>query len=115
MATIVHTEFVEECQDGNGGLISVTEVERIVEQVLHKRHRITSLINKKSFTLEDFHHYLFSSDLNPPIGSQIIIISFASRDVDEVEHVADIRAYKKLSRFEINCVSDSDVRDYISA
>ncbi|GKB53038.1 hypothetical protein Tco_0903791, partial [Tanacetum coccineum] len=40
---------------------------------------------------------------------------FASRDVDEVEHVADIRAYKKLSRFEINCVSDSDVRDYISA
>ncbi|GKF59486.1 phosphoinositide phospholipase C 4-like protein, partial [Tanacetum coccineum] len=64
-------KFMDECQNSNGGLILVTDVERIVEQVLHKRHPITSLINRKSFTLEDFHHYLFSSELNPPIGSQL--------------------------------------------
>lgn len=64
-------KFIEECQGGNGGSITVPEVEKIVEQVLHKRHPITSLINRKSFTLEDFHHYLFSSELNPPIGSQV--------------------------------------------
>ncbi|CAI9288105.1 unnamed protein product [Lactuca saligna] len=61
--------FIEECQGGDG--VSISDVERIVEQVLHKRHPITSLINRKTFTLEDFHHYLFNSELNPPIISQI--------------------------------------------
>lgn len=61
--------FIVECQSGDG--VSISDVERIVEQVLHKRHPITSLINRKTFTLEDFHHYLFNSDLNPPIISQV--------------------------------------------
>ncbi|XP_076915261.1 phosphoinositide phospholipase C 4-like [Bidens hawaiensis] len=64
--------FINEYQSGNGvSMVEKTEVERIVEQVLHKRHPITSLINRKTFTLEDFHHYLFSFELNPPIGSQV--------------------------------------------
>lgn len=65
--------FIEERQGGNGGVVLSSDVERIVEQVLHKRHPITSLINRKSFTLEDFHHYLFNSELNPPIGSQVFL------------------------------------------
>ncbi|KAI3830004.1 hypothetical protein L1987_04136 [Smallanthus sonchifolius] len=63
--------FIEECQGGNGGIVSKSDAERIVEQVLHKRHPISSLINRKTLTLEDFHHYLFNSELNPSIGSQV--------------------------------------------
>ncbi|MFS7902782.1 putative phosphoinositide phospholipase C [Helianthus anomalus] len=69
-------KFIHENQNGNvsvngnGVAVTKTDAERIVEQVLHKRHPITSLINRKTFTLEDFHHYLFSFEFNPPIGSQ---------------------------------------------
>ncbi|KAL8215197.1 hypothetical protein R6Q57_004646 [Mikania cordata] len=63
--------FIKECQGGNEGTVSKLDAERIVDQVLHKRHPITSLINRKTLTLEDFHHYLFNSELNPAIGSQI--------------------------------------------
>ncbi|XP_071719693.1 phosphoinositide phospholipase C 4-like isoform X2 [Rutidosis leptorrhynchoides] len=61
-------KFINEC---NGGTVSFLEVERMVENVLHKRHPIRSLINSKSFTLQDFHHYLFTSELNPPIESKV--------------------------------------------
>ncbi|KAM0051214.1 putative phosphoinositide phospholipase C [Helianthus debilis subsp. tardiflorus] len=57
--------------NGNGVAVTKQDAERIVEQVLHKRHPITSLINRKTLTLEDFHHYLFSFEFNPPIGSQV--------------------------------------------
>ncbi|KAI7726597.1 hypothetical protein M8C21_025171, partial [Ambrosia artemisiifolia] len=63
--------FINEYQHGNGGTVTKLDAERIVEQVLHKRHPITSLINRKLLTLEDFHHYLFNFELNPPIGSQV--------------------------------------------
>lgn len=59
--------FINESQ---GETVSLPDAQRIVENVLHKRHPITSLINK-SFTLDDFHHYLFTSQLNPPIQSEV--------------------------------------------
>ncbi|PRQ34506.1 putative phosphoinositide phospholipase C [Rosa chinensis] len=56
---------------GYGGA-STSDAERIVEQVLQKRHHhIAKLITRRTLTLEDFHHYLFSADLNPPIENQV--------------------------------------------
>ncbi|KAM5583238.1 phosphoinositide phospholipase C 4 [Rosa sericea] len=56
---------------GYGGS-STSDAERIVEQVLQKRHHhIAKLITRRTLTLEDFHHYLFSADLNPPIENQV--------------------------------------------
>lgn len=49
---------------------SISDAERIVEQVLHKRHHIAKF-TRHSLTLDDFHHYLFSADFNPPIGDQV--------------------------------------------
>ncbi|KVI03680.1 phosphoinositide phospholipase C 4-like [Cynara cardunculus var. scolymus] len=63
--------FIEECQSGDGEAVSISEAERLVEQVLHKRHPLALFINRKILTLEDFHHYLFNSELNPPIRSQV--------------------------------------------
>ncbi|KAL6203408.1 hypothetical protein ACLB2K_027108 [Fragaria x ananassa] len=62
--------FLEDVQ-GYGGA-SISEAERIVEQMLQKRHHhIAKLITRRTLTLEDFHHYLFSADLNPPIENQV--------------------------------------------
>ncbi|KAL3850590.1 hypothetical protein ACJIZ3_012472 [Penstemon smallii] len=41
--------------------------ESIVQQILQKRHHIAKF-TRHALTLEDFHHYLFSADLNPPIN-----------------------------------------------
>ncbi|XP_059660869.1 phosphoinositide phospholipase C 4-like [Cornus florida] len=60
--------FLMEVQGDAGATIA--DSERIVEQVLHKRHHIAKF-TRHSFTLDDFHHYLFSVDFNPPIGSQV--------------------------------------------
>ncbi|XP_038706977.1 phosphoinositide phospholipase C 4-like [Tripterygium wilfordii] len=60
-------KFLVEVQ-GSGS--SIEEPERIVEQVLQKRHHIAKF-TRQTLTLDDFHHYLFSADLNPPIGDQI--------------------------------------------
>ncbi|KAB2616540.1 phosphoinositide phospholipase C 4-like [Pyrus ussuriensis x Pyrus communis] len=65
--------FLAELQgekDGGGASVS-DDAERIVEQVLQKRHHIAKLITKRTLSLEDFHHYLFSPDLNPPIRDQV--------------------------------------------
>lgn len=63
--------FLEDVQ-GYGGA-SISEAERIVEQMLQKRHHhIAKLITRRTLTLEDFHHYLFSADLNPPIEDQVV-------------------------------------------
>ncbi|XP_061347174.1 phosphoinositide phospholipase C 4-like isoform X2 [Gastrolobium bilobum] len=43
---------------------------KAVEQVVQKRHHITKFV-RHNLTLDDFHYYLFSPDLNPPIGSQV--------------------------------------------
>ncbi|XP_059660871.1 phosphoinositide phospholipase C 4-like [Cornus florida] len=61
-------QFLMEVQGDAGATIAGAE--RIVEQVLHKRHHIAKF-TRHSFTLDDFHHYLFSVDFNPPIGSQV--------------------------------------------
>ncbi|KAJ9543686.1 hypothetical protein OSB04_023393 [Centaurea solstitialis] len=58
--------FIEECQTGDGDqVVSILEAERLVEQVLHKRHPRALFKNKKILTVDDFHHYLFNSELNP--------------------------------------------------
>ncbi|OMO84342.1 C2 calcium-dependent membrane targeting [Corchorus capsularis] len=49
---------------------TVADAEVVVQQVLQKRHHIAKF-RKHTLTLDDFHHYLFSADLNPPIGDQV--------------------------------------------
>ncbi|OIW04365.1 hypothetical protein TanjilG_32557 [Lupinus angustifolius] len=44
--------------------------EQVVEQVIQKRHHI-SRFARHNLSLDDFHQYLFSSHLNPPITSQV--------------------------------------------
>lgn len=60
--------FLLEVQGDSGATIS--DAEHIVEQILHKRHHIAKF-TRHTLTLDDFHHYLFTADLNPPIGSQV--------------------------------------------
>ncbi|KAI3772230.1 hypothetical protein L6452_03411 [Arctium lappa] len=63
--------FLEECQGGDGNAVSITDAERILEQILHKRHHLAKFIHRRALSLEDFHHFLFSTELNPPIRSQV--------------------------------------------
>ncbi|KAI4306604.1 hypothetical protein L6164_029865 [Bauhinia variegata] len=58
--------FLIEVQGEN----SVSDAQSIVEKVLQKRHHIAKF-TRSTLTLEDFHHYLFNPELNPPIGSQV--------------------------------------------
>ncbi|GMP89686.1 hypothetical protein CsSME_00041150 [Camellia sinensis var. sinensis] len=60
--------FLAEVQGEAGATIA--DAERIVEQILHKRHHIAKF-TRHTLTLEDFHHFLFSVDFNPPIGSEV--------------------------------------------
>ncbi|KAK9945375.1 hypothetical protein M0R45_010895 [Rubus argutus] len=63
-----------QCEGG----ASTSNAERIVEQVLQKRHHhIAKLVTRRTLTLEDFHHYLFSADLNPPIQSKPLSLSLS--------------------------------------
>lgn len=61
--------FLAEAQ----GDAAVADVERVMEQALELRHR--QLFHRKHFkpvfTVDDFHHYLFSEELNPPLRSQV--------------------------------------------
>ncbi|KAH7549884.1 hypothetical protein JRO89_XS13G0099100 [Xanthoceras sorbifolium] len=50
--------------------VSLAEAEQIVEQVLQRWHHIAKF-TRKTLTFDDFHHYLFSPDLCPPIGNQV--------------------------------------------
>lgn len=61
---------------GQGGA-TVEEAEVIVQQVLQKRHHMAKF-RKHALTLDDFHHFLFSADLNPPIGDQVLCFLFPS-------------------------------------
>lgn len=61
-------QFLVEVQ-GQAG-IAVADAERIIEQILHRRHHIAKF-TRRNLTLDDFHHYLFSVDLNAPIESQV--------------------------------------------
>ncbi|XP_074560129.1 phosphoinositide phospholipase C 4-like, partial [Curcuma longa] len=62
--------FLVEAQGEIGA--TVADAERVIEQVrLLSRHPHLAKISRTAFlTFEDFHHYLFSVELNPPIQSQ---------------------------------------------
>ncbi|XP_050237048.1 phosphoinositide phospholipase C 4-like [Mercurialis annua] len=53
------------------GDVSSSDAEKLVEQILNRRHHISNKLHmirhNNTLTLDDFHHYLFSPDLNPPI------------------------------------------------
>ncbi|GLT52019.1 hypothetical protein SLA2020_253830 [Shorea laevis] len=49
---------------------AVMEARETVEKVLQKRHHNTKT-GMQTLTLEDFQHYLFSADLNPPIRDKV--------------------------------------------
>ncbi|XP_059666762.1 phosphoinositide phospholipase C 6 [Cornus florida] len=60
--------FLIEFQGERG--CTVSDAERIIGQVLHRRHHLTQF-TRRGLTLDDFFHYLFFDDLNPPIKSQV--------------------------------------------
>lgn len=60
--------FLVEVQGDEGA--SLNECESIVQQVLDKRHHIARF-TRHSLTLDDFQYFLFSTDLNPPMSSQV--------------------------------------------
>ncbi|XP_021278125.1 phosphoinositide phospholipase C 5-like [Herrania umbratica] len=60
--------FLVEVQ-GDAG-VSIEDAERIVEEVLQRRHYNVKF-TKKALSLEDFHFYLFSVDLNPSLLNQV--------------------------------------------
>ncbi|KAL3518059.1 hypothetical protein ACH5RR_020648 [Cinchona calisaya] len=46
------------------------DAEAIVQQILQKRHHI-SKFTRHTLTLDDFFHFLFNADLNPPMHSKV--------------------------------------------
>ncbi|KAG7538351.1 C2 domain [Arabidopsis suecica] len=57
-------------EEGGERETSLEEAERIVDEVLRRRHHIAKF-TRRNLTLDDFNYYLFSTDLNPPIGDQV--------------------------------------------
>lgn len=53
-------------------LLTVGDADAIVRQILQKRHPITKL-TRQTLALEDFHHFLFNTELNPPINYKVIL------------------------------------------
>ncbi|XP_047967643.1 phosphoinositide phospholipase C 4-like [Salvia hispanica] len=63
--------FLVEVQgEAEGDDATAAAAENIVQQILQKRHHIAKF-TRHALTLEDFHHYLFSADLNPPMNSKV--------------------------------------------
>ncbi|XP_020578795.1 phosphoinositide phospholipase C 2-like [Phalaenopsis equestris] len=66
-------QFCRFLADKQGETITTTaDAERIIEQIRQQRHRL--LIGKVSrpiLSLEEFLHYLFSEELNPPLQSKV--------------------------------------------
>lgn len=60
--------FLVEVQGEAGATIA--DAERLLEQILRKRHHIAKF-TRRTLSLDDFHQFLFSIDLNPPIASQV--------------------------------------------
>ena len=56
--------FLIEEQGEQGATLS--ECESIAQQVLDRRHH-SARFTRHSLSLDDFHHFLFSTDLNPPM------------------------------------------------
>lgn len=53
-------------------LLTVGDADAIIRQILQKRHPITKL-TRQTLALEDFHHFLFNTELNPPINYKVIL------------------------------------------
>ncbi|PIN25453.1 Phosphoinositide-specific phospholipase C [Handroanthus impetiginosus] len=62
--------FLVEAQGEAEDAATAAEAETIVQQILQKRHHIAKF-TRHALTLDDFHHYLFSADLNSPIHNKI--------------------------------------------
>ncbi|XP_047307043.1 phosphoinositide phospholipase C 6-like [Impatiens glandulifera] len=60
--------FLLECQEETHSTVS--DAERIVHEILHRRHHLTEFA-RHNLTLDDFFHYFFFEDLNGPIRSQV--------------------------------------------
>ncbi|KAK1420850.1 hypothetical protein QVD17_22752 [Tagetes erecta] len=59
-------------EDDQGHAVSLSDAELILDRILHKRHpHLAMFLNRKSLSLDDFHHFLFSTELNPPLRSQV--------------------------------------------
>lgn len=57
---------------------TAADAERIVEQVRQLRQKhVLGRVARPLLNLEDFHHFLFSDELNPPVISQVCGIFFA--------------------------------------
>ncbi|CAL9074929.1 unnamed protein product, partial [Musa textilis] len=52
---------------------TLADAERIIEVLLQRRrrHHLPALLSRPGISLDDFFHFLFSDDLNPPIRSQV--------------------------------------------
>ncbi|XP_010922549.1 phosphoinositide phospholipase C 6 isoform X1 [Elaeis guineensis] len=60
--------FLAKAQGESGATLA--DAERIIGQVRQLRHR-HHLLGRPLLALDDFHHFLFSDELNPPIQSQV--------------------------------------------
>lgn len=74
--------FLEE--DQNDAAATISDAERIMEMVLNRRHHVTKFAST-TLTLDDFHHFLFSTDLNGPIGSQVRGLCLVAKKIEERE------------------------------
>ncbi|KAG2310885.1 hypothetical protein Bca52824_022442 [Brassica carinata] len=57
-------------ESGGEGGSSLEEAERIVDEVLRRKHHIAKF-TRRNLTIEDFNYLLFSTELNPPIGDKV--------------------------------------------
>ncbi|GAA0143242.1 phospholipase [Lithospermum erythrorhizon] len=55
--------FLVEEQKEEG--VKIEDAEAIIEQISQKRHHVTNFVRRHSLALEEFHHFLFSVELNP--------------------------------------------------
>ncbi|KAG5409036.1 hypothetical protein IGI04_005355 [Brassica rapa subsp. trilocularis] len=62
--------MADETGTGGGGGSSLEEAERIVDEVLRRKHHIAKF-TRRNLTIEDFNYLLFSTELNPPIVDKV--------------------------------------------
>ncbi|CAL9163621.1 unnamed protein product [Musa hybrid cultivar] len=63
-------QFLEEAQGEAGA--TAADAERVMERVRQlRRPSHLAKLSKPPFALDDFHHYLFSEELNPPLQPQV--------------------------------------------
>lgn len=73
--------LVEEQGEAEEGAAAAAEA--AVQQILQRRHHIAKF-TRHALTLDDFHHYLFSPDLNPAMNTEVLLWdSFDSSPIQE--------------------------------